>query len=151
MKNLKILIVIGVLMAFASCGNSGPADNAANVGVVGNTNGATSSPASNATPADELAVGRSLYKQNCAACHKEDGTGGKVTIEGKSINAENLTEDKFKRAEDAKLAKYIHDGVEDEGMPAFKDKLSEAQIREVVTYIRRDIHKFPDSQTTPNK
>ena len=145
MKNLKVLIVLGALLAYAGCGNSESGNNAARNG---NTNGA--GPSSSA-PADQLAVGKSLYKQNCATCHKEDGSGGKVTIEGKSINAEDLTKEKFKKAEDAKLAKYIHDGVEDEGMPAFKDKLSEPQIREVVRFIRRAIHKFPDSQTTPNQ
>lgn len=149
MKNLKFLIVVGVLVALSACGNSDPANSAV---TNGNTNGAnTSSAAPSPTPVDELAVGGVLYKQNCAACHKEDGSGGKVTIEGKSINAENLTEGKFKRAEDAKLAKYIHDGVEDEGMPAFKDKLSEAQIREVVTYIRQAIQKLPASQAAANK
>ncbi|MBN8161775.1 c-type cytochrome [Vibrio vulnificus] len=45
--------------------------------------------------------------------------------------------------DDATIYKYIYNGVEDEGMPAFKDKLSEADIREVVRYIRAEIQKIP--------
>lgn len=148
MRNLKIIIVISVLCLVIACGNNGPANTAVNNTAAGNKTG-TSSNAAPATPADELASGKALYEKNCAACHGEDGTGGKKTIEGKTIDAENLTEDKFKRAEDAKIFKYIHDGVEDEGMPAFKDKLTEAQINEVIKYVRVELQKVPAVESSP--
>ena len=94
-------------------------------------------------------MGRDLYKQNCAICHKEDGTGGKVTIEGKSLNAEDLTDDEFRKASDEKLIGYVTNGVKDEGMPAFKDKLTEAQIREIVAYLRGGIQKTPAEPAKP--
>lgn len=151
MKNYKIFIVAGSLCLGAACGSSGPANTTVNTAAVTNSNSkiTAASPAASVSPADELAMGRSLYEQNCAKCHKDDGTGGKATIEGKTIKAENLTEDKFKKADDAKIAKYIHDGVEDEGMPAFKDKLTEAQIREVVKYVRVGLQKMPETQASP--
>ena len=102
-----------------------------------------------ATPADEFAMARPLYEQNCAGCHKEDGTGGKMTIEGKTLDVDDLTSEKIKKFDDAKIAKYIHDGIEDEGMPAFKDKLTEAQIREVVRYVRAEIQKMPSTEQKP--
>ena len=135
MKKLKIGVIFGSLSLATACGN--PPTNTSSV------NNQTPVPTATAaaTPVDELAGGRELYKQNCAICHKEDGTGGKMTIEGKTINPDDLTSDKIKKFTDEKISGYIMNGVVDEGMPAFKDKLSEAQIRDVVHYVRRGIQK----------
>ena len=146
MKNIKLILVTGALSFATACGNAGPANTTINTAAVnnGNSNAANAAPpAANASPAVEIAMGKTLYEKNCAGCHKEDGTGGKMTIEGKTLNVDNLTSDKIKKFDDAKIAKYIHDGVEDEGMPAFKDKLTEAEIREVVSYVRTGIQKMP--------
>ena len=142
MKNLKILAVTVALSMAAACGNPGPANVNFNTAALNTSTGnGAATPAE--TPADEMAMGRSLYEQNCAACHKEDGSGGEMTIEGKTLDVDDLTSASIRRFDDAKIAKYIHDGIEDEGMPAFKDKLTEAQIREVVRYVRVGIQKMP--------
>lgn len=80
--------------------------------------------------------GKELYALNCMICHKENGKGGKVTIEGKVLTVEDLTKQKFKDAKDDKLMGYITDGIEDEGMPAFKDKMTAEEIRAVVAHVR---------------
>jgi mono/diheme cytochrome c family protein len=80
--------------------------------------------------------GKELYALNCMICHKESGKGGKITIEGKSLNAEDLTKEKFIKASDEKLFGYVTDGIEDEGMPAFKDKMTPEEIRAVVAHVR---------------
>lgn len=140
MKNIKLFLVgISLIMAWG-CGTTAPVNNTATTN--SNTSGPNAATSPAATPVDELAMGRELYKQNCAACHKEDGTGGKITIEGKSINPDDLTSDKIKKFTDEKISGYIVNGVVDEGMPSFKDKLTEAQIREVVSYVRRGIQKL---------
>ena len=64
-----------------------------------------------------------------------------MTIEGRTLNVDDLTSEKIKKFTDEKITGYIVNGVEDEGMPAFKDKLSEAEIRQVVAYVRRGIQK----------
>jgi len=69
-------------------------------------------------------------------CHKETGKGGKVTVKGKNLNPEDLTNAKMRGKTDEQLAKYITDGVPDEGMPAFIDELTEAQIKLVVGHVR---------------
>lgn len=97
-------------------------------------------PANTATP-DELASGGKLYKEQCAKCHKEDGTGGEVEIEGKKLKADNLTTDKMKKMPDEKYIKYIVEGIPDEGMPSFKDILTDDEMKEVVKYIREEIQK----------
>lgn len=77
-----------------------------------------------------------IYATNCMICHKDTGKGGKVTIKGKSLNAEDLTSEKMKKLSDEKLFEYVSEGVPDEGMPSFKGKLSEDQIRSAVATVR---------------
>lgn len=141
MKTWIFLLFCFAVAAFAvGCGNgTTTANKPANVRIE------VSTPDPNATPPPELmATGRKLYLANCAVCHKENGTGGKVEILGKSLNADDLTTDKMKQMPDDKMYGYIYKGIEDEGMPSFKDKLSEAEIREVVRFIRIELQKVPE-------
>jgi len=85
-----------------------------------------------------MASTKNIYTEKCVRCHKEDGTGGKVEIDGTTINAEDFTEDKMKNMSDAKYIGYIENGVPDEGMPAFKGKLSDTEIKNLVKFIRRE-------------
>ena len=89
-------------------------------------------------PADEMASARKIYTDMCSRCHKDDGSGGKTEIEGETINAENLRSDKMKKMADEKYVDYIKNGIPDEGMPAFKDKLTDEQIKDVIKFIRTE-------------
>jgi mono/diheme cytochrome c family protein len=80
--------------------------------------------------------GKELFALNCMICHKESGKGGEVTIKGKKLDAEDLTADKIKKMTDEKLIGYVTNGIEDEGMPAFKDKMTPEEIRSVVAHVR---------------
>lgn len=146
MKGFKLSLIFAFMVAAISCGPAASTDSQSNI-----TNSSAAANASSPlpTPADQLASGRELYKQNCAICHKEDGTGGKMTIEGKTIEPDDLTSEKIKKFSDEKITGYIVNGVEDEGMPAFKDKLTEAQIREIVDYVRQGIQKMPAEPAKP--
>ena len=106
------------------------------------SNNATESPVPLLPTAtvDQLASGKKVFETNCAVCHKADGTGGHVTIEGMSLDVENLRSNKIKRFSDEKIIGYIMNGVPDEGMPAFKDKLSEGEMRDVILHIRKEFH-----------
>ena len=143
MKVVKISIVVIFSMLFAvACGST--ATNVTNGG--GNSvTRATNSGAPTGTPAaidtaklddNDTGGAKEIYATNCMICHKEDGTGGKVTVGGKDLDAENLTEDKIKKMSDEKLIGYVTNGIPDEGMPAFKDKLTPGQIRTVVAHVR---------------
>lgn len=141
MKFLKLSLVLSALALFVfACSENQPANtNTTNI-VVTNAN----KPAINTqptAPADVLADARKIYTDKCVKCHKEDGTGGKSTIEGKTINADNFTTDKMAKMADEKYFDYIKNGVTDEGMPAFKDQLSDAQIKDVVKFIRAEFQK----------
>ena len=90
---------------------------------------------------DEVASGRNIYKEQCVKCHKDDGTGGKVEIEGKTLDAEDFTTEKMVKHPDEEYIEHITDGVEDEGMPSFKDILSTEEMKEVIRFIRKEFQK----------
>ena len=140
MKFLKIAFVASAFALFiAACAETAKNSlNTANNAIVV-TNSKVNAIAQPTTAIDELASAREIFVTSCSNCHKEDGTGGKVEIEGKTINADNLTTDKMKKMADAKYISYIENGVPDEGMPAFKGKLTDQQIKDVVNYIRKEI------------
>ncbi|HTH51295.1 MAG TPA: c-type cytochrome [Pyrinomonadaceae bacterium] len=141
-NSLKLLVVAACLalpLPFIACGSSAGANVATNTGnsatVVGNAPTAVASPTP-AGAADEMAASRELYKSNCAECHKETGKGGEAIVDGKKIDAKDLTTDKMAKRSDAKLADDISEGSPDDGMPAFKEKLKPAEIDQIVRYIR---------------
>ena len=138
MKTRKIVLItaisISALVGFA-CGPDQSRSN--NV----NTSSGPKTPPVPAATIDELASGNKIYETNCMICHRSDGTGGRVSIEGKNLDVENLTSAKIKGFSDEKIIGYIMNGVEDEGMPEFKTKLSEGEMRDVVKYIRTELQK----------
>lgn len=136
-KSSLICAALGMFI-FACSENKTATTNTTNAAVA-NTNKATNAPPT--APADVLADARKIYADKCVKCHKEDGTGGKVTIEDKTINADNFTTDKMAAMADEKYIDYIKNGVPDEGMPAFKNQLSDEQIKSVVKFIRTEFQK----------
>lgn len=141
MRSRYILISMFVLFA-AACGSSPSRNDTANNAGPARTPTATSTAPTNV---DTLAMGRQLYTAACAACHRADGTGGEITVEGKTIDPDDLTDDHCKKMPDQKMIEVIYNGIEDDGMPSFKGKLQEAEIREVVRYVRVGIQKMPDT------
>lgn len=125
------MIVASALFAAAACGgaeNKPAAPEAAKT---------PSQPSENNPEArDRTSVMKDIYTANCALCHKEDGTGGKITKDGKTLDAEDLTAEKIKKMSDDKITNYILNGVPDKGMPAFKDKLNERDVAMLVRYVR---------------
>ncbi len=139
MKLRSIGPIAAAIFVLGGCSQPTSNQNTVNVPI------AIVTPDPNATPPPEtLAAGKELYMSNCAACHREDGKGGRIEIEGKSIKPDDLTSEKIKGFADDKLYGYIYNGIEDEGMPSFKDDLSEAEIREVVRFVRVEIQKVPE-------
>jgi mono/diheme cytochrome c family protein len=129
MKGAVIVTIATVGSLFIiSC--AGPAANSTNL-----SNAGSNIPAVSSTPGP-AAMAKELYQTNCAICHKETGKGGKVIVDGKELDPEDLTAEKIKKMTDEKLIGHITEGIEDEGMPAFKDKLSADEIKTVVAFVR---------------
>ncbi len=134
MKYLKLTLITATAAIFiAACGQAANTPVANNTAPKANQNAAA--PATPA-PVDETAMGKELYAANCMICHKDSGKGGKVTIEGKSINPDDITTEKMKAKADEKFVGYINNGFPDDGMPAFKDKLTADQVKAIVKHIR---------------
>ena len=141
MTLLKISLVLATFIAFTvacaqpAANNSGANSNASRA--ANQTNQAVNMATPAASPVkSEAAKAEELYTVNCMTCHKDSGKGGKATVDGKTLDVEDLTTDKKKQRSDEKLAQDISDGAESDGMPAFKDKLTPEQIKMVVGHLR---------------
>jgi|ERR1041385_406398 mono/diheme cytochrome c family protein len=97
-----------------------------------------SSPAAPAATAsvDQFATARANYKKNCEACHGPEATGGLVKVDKKQIKVPSLKADHAIKHTDEQLTKMITNGEEE--MPAFKDKMSAAEIADMVRFIRKE-------------
>jgi cytochrome c553 len=78
------------------------------------------------------------WNANCASCHGKDGSGS--TMMGKKLNIKDYRDPKVQAAfSDAEAVRAIKEGVKTSGketMKPFGSKLSEADIKALVAYIR---------------
>lgn len=89
----------------------------------------------------DAGAGRQVHVGNCQRCHgpqgKGDGPAGKLL---KTKPADWTDKTKMSQLSDSYLFNIIANGGVGVGksslMPAFKDKLSEQQIRDVISFIR---------------
>ena len=84
---------------------------------------------------ESIEAGKKLYQRYCAACHGTNGKGdGGMALSGGEPS--DLTDDKWDHGStDGEIFVVIRDGVSAD-MLAYKEKLSEKQIWQVVNYIR---------------
>ncbi len=76
--------------------------------------------------------GADTYKTKCAMCHGPDGTA--ATPMGKMMKIPSFKSPEVVKASDASLVAVTKSGKGK--MPAYNGKLTDAQVREVVSYIR---------------
>ena len=86
---------------------------------------------------ESLKRGRILYDNHCALCHATNGSGYTDYLEFLPLPPADLTTGVFRYGtRDGDLFKIIRDGTEN-GMEAFKDRLSEDDMWYTINYIRR--------------
>jgi len=78
---------------------------------------------------ESLALGADLYASSCARCHGPDGQG---TQRAPALNVQSFLAD----TNDVAMQQIISLGVPDTAMPAWGDRMTEADIQAVVGYIR---------------
>jgi mono/diheme cytochrome c family protein len=106
------------------------------------TNTSSSRPAgSPAAPAatasvDEFATARANYKKHCEGCHGPNGEGGLVKVDNKQIKVPSLKAAHAIKHTDDQIAKMITSGEEE--MPSFKDKMTQAEIADMVKFVRKE-------------
>lgn len=76
--------------------------------------------------------GEAVYKAKCASCHGADGAG--ATPAGKATKARDFCSEEVKKESDADWTGIIAKGKNK--MPAYDKKLTEAEVKDVVAYIR---------------
>lgn len=139
MKILKTGLIFSAFVLFIIACNE---TKTVNTNALPNVNAGLNAPAqAEATPAvaDDLASARQIYSEKCVKCHKEDGIGGYTVLsDGKKIKAPNFTSDRKKNDKDADWIETIENGAKEDGMPAFKGKISDEDIKNLVKYIRRE-------------
>lgn len=80
--------------------------------------------------------GKAVFASKCAICHGADGKG--TTSIGKSLKIADLHSESVAKMSDTDLKNVITNGKNK--MPPFKGKLTDAQLDQVVSYIR-DLQK----------
>lgn len=82
-------------------------------------------------PVQAQDTGEKTYKAKCAACHGADGAG---TSPGKAMKARDFCSDEVKKETAAEMTDIVDKGKNK--MPAYNKKLSDAEIKDVVAYIK---------------
>ena len=137
MKFIKLTLVLYSLALFIVACTETKTNNtnvATNTIIVANM---TAQPT--AAP-DEFAEAQKIFSESCVGCHRANGEGGEKDFEGTKIKVPSYKSKGAMAASDDKLYNYIANGEEGE-MPAFKDKLSDAQMKDLVKYIRREFQR----------
>ena len=132
MKRISLaLTCLAIVMAAIACTETATPTTT-------NTSRAGASPAAASPTAtvDALAAARTNYGKHCEACHGPKGEGGLVKVENKQIKVASLKADHAIKHTDEKLAKTITTGEEE--MPAFKDKMSQQEIADIVKFVRKE-------------
>jgi cytochrome c oxidase cbb3-type subunit 3 len=81
--------------------------------------------------------GAALFQQNCAFCHGADGSGRNWIGSFLEPHARDLTTDEIKLQQTSRLEGIIRNGLAGTSMPAWKHVLDDAQIDDVIRYIKR--------------
>ena len=76
--------------------------------------------------------GEKLYKSKCASCHGADGAG--ATPAGKATKARAFCSDEVQKETDEEWTSIVVKGKNK--MPAYDKKLTDAEVKELVGYIR---------------
>ncbi len=84
------------------------------------------------TPMYAQGGGEKVYKAKCASCHGPDGVG--ATPAGKATKARDFCSEEVKKETDEEWTAIIVKGKNK--MPAYDKKITEAEIKDLVVYIR---------------
>jgi mono/diheme cytochrome c family protein len=103
------------------------------------------------------AAGRAVYLAHCVECHGTSGRGDGPAAAFLTPRPLDFTSGKYKirstptgvQPTDDDLTRSIRDGLPGSAMPAWKDVLSDAQIRAVVDYIKSLSPRFDNPPPVP--
>lgn len=128
---LLALTCVAIFMVASACTETATPTNT-------NTARAGASPAAPAATATPypLVAARANFTKNCEPCHGPAGEGGLVKVENKQIKVPSLKSEHAIKHTDDQITKMITNGEEE--MPAFKDKMTAAEIADLVKFVRKE-------------
>ena len=122
MKSFKIILILSfVLFGIFACSSGNATRREFNI-------------------AESKSYEASLFRQNCAICHGQEANGKE--IDGKLIPSLRYGDAATKSEEE--IYQQIKEGKLP--MPAFKNQLSEKEIRQMVRFVRRDLQGKPETE-----
>jgi mono/diheme cytochrome c family protein len=124
-----VLLCVASLLAVSACTETATPTNTNTA----RTAASPAAPAATATP-DQLATARANFGKHCEGCHGPTGEGGLVKVDNKQIKVPSLKSEHAIKHTDDQIAKMITNG--EEAMPAFKDKMSQQEIADMVKFVR---------------
>jgi mono/diheme cytochrome c family protein len=133
-KILLALTCVAIALVVSACTET-PTTTSTNTS---RTAASPAAPAATATP-DPLATARANFGKHCEGCHGPKGEGGPVKVDNKQIKVPSLKSDHAIKHTDDQIAKMITNGEEE--MPPFKDKMSQAEIADMVKFVRAEFQK----------
>jgi len=83
-------------------------------------------------PAKAQGAGEKVYKAKCASCHGPEGKG--ETSVGKATKARDFCSDEVQKGTDEEWTAIVVKGKNK--MPAYDKKLTDAEIKDAIAYIR---------------
>jgi cytochrome c oxidase cbb3-type subunit 3 len=90
--------------------------------------------------------GKKLWRQNCAFCHAADGTGDNWIGSFLEPKPRDLTNENFMRNMTMELLlERIRNGLKNTSMPAWKNVLSDNEIRQIISYIDEAFYPFEEN------
>jgi mono/diheme cytochrome c family protein len=129
MKLVSLVLTCAIALIAIACTETATPTNTS-------TPTTAASPAAPAAPGDQLATARANYAKNCEGCHGPTGEGGLVKVRDKQIKVPSLKADHALKHTDDQLTNIVTNG--EEAMPAFKEKLTAAEITQLVRFVRKD-------------
>lgn len=87
--------------------------------------------------AQAIVAGQQLYRTNCAACHGQNGQGDGPSAAGLKPRPADFSQHMLPgKHTDGQVFLWIADGYSGSAMPAWRERLSEQEIWQLVSYLR---------------
>lgn len=128
---MKLILLVAIALIAAGCAATTTTTNAPSA-----TGASTPAAPAPAASVDPMIVARANFTKNCEACHGPTGEGGPVKVDNKTIKVPSLKAAHALKHTDDELLKIITGG--EEAMPAFKDKLTQDEIKHLVSFVRKE-------------